>query len=61
MWDGYGERAVDAFYVCEEAGSKLTDPKRTAAVKTALTAVLQADDAAPPRRRLERARASAAR
>jgi [protein-PII] uridylyltransferase len=59
--DGYGERAVDAFYVCEEAGSKLTDAKRTAALKAALTAVLQADDAAPPRRRLERARASVAR
>jgi [protein-PII] uridylyltransferase len=60
--DGYGERAVDAFYVCEEAGAKLTDPKRIATLKAALTAVLQADDdASPPRRRLERARASVAR
>ena len=59
--DGYGERAVDAFYVCEETGAKLTDPKRITAVKAALTAVLQADDGARPKRRLERARASAAR
>ena len=59
--DGYGERAVDAFYVCGEAGEKLTDPKRIAALKTALTAVLRQEEANPPRRRLERARASAAR
>ena len=59
--DGYGERAVDAFYICEETGAKLTDAKRTAALKAALTAVLQADDAPPSRRKLERARASAAR
>ncbi len=59
--DGYGERAVDAFYVCGDDGAKLTDPKRIGALKTALTAVLQAEDAAPPKRRLERARASVAR
>jgi [protein-PII] uridylyltransferase len=59
--DGYGERAVDAFYVCTQKSQKLTDPKRIAALKGALTAVLQAEDASPPRRRLERARASAAR
>ncbi len=59
--DGYGERAVDAFYVCDEGAAKLTDPKRIAALKAALTAVLQAEDGSKPKRRLERARASAAR
>jgi len=59
--DGYGERAVDAFYVSGEDGGKLIDPKRIAALKIALVAVLQAEDASPPKRRLERARASAAR
>jgi [protein-PII] uridylyltransferase len=59
--DGYGERAVDAFYVCDEEAGKLNDPKRIAALKTALTAVLQAEDPSAPKRRLERARASAAR
>jgi [protein-PII] uridylyltransferase len=59
--DGYGERAVDAFYVSGDDGAKLVDPKRIAALKLALVAVLQAEDASPPRRRLERARASAAR
>jgi [protein-PII] uridylyltransferase len=58
--DGYGERAVDAFYVCDEGGAKLTDPRRISSLKGALTAVLQAEGA-PPRRRLERARASAGR
>jgi [protein-PII] uridylyltransferase len=59
--DGYGERAVDAFYVSDEAGEKITDAKRIATLRAALIAVLQAEDAAPPKRRLERARASAAR
>jgi [protein-PII] uridylyltransferase len=59
--DGYGERAVDAFYVCDEAGRKLSDGRRIAALKTALAAAMQTDEPAPPRRRLERARASAAR
>jgi len=47
--------------VCDDAGAKLIDPKGIAALKTALVAVLQAEDAAPPKRRLERARASIAR
>jgi [protein-PII] uridylyltransferase len=59
--DGYGERAVDAFYVCDEEGRKLSDARRIAALKTALAAALQTEDLPPPRRRLERARASAAR
>jgi [protein-PII] uridylyltransferase len=59
--DNYGERAVDAFY-CQEAGGKLTDPRRIAALKTALVEVL--DDVgglAAGRPRLQRARASVAR
>jgi [protein-PII] uridylyltransferase len=58
--DGYGERAVDAFYVCGEGGGKLLEPRRISALKAALTAALQAGETTP-RRRLERARASAAR
>jgi [protein-PII] uridylyltransferase len=58
--DGYGERAVDAFYVCGEDGAKLIEPRRIAALKSALAAVLQAGETTP-RRRLERARASVAR
>ncbi|HTI67636.1 MAG TPA: [protein-PII] uridylyltransferase [Caulobacteraceae bacterium] len=61
--DNYGERAVDAFYVTEPTGRKLRDPKRVAALKLALGAVLQDTDPEParPRLRLERARASVAR
>ncbi len=44
--DGYGERAVDTFYVIE-AGKKPTDPERLAGVETALMTVLsEAEDAA---------------
>ena len=61
--DGYGERAVDAFYVCDASGQKLTAPRRIAGLKTALTKVLEDDPDAPPggRPRLERAPASVAR
>jgi [protein-PII] uridylyltransferase len=59
--DGYGERAVDAFYVSSAGGEKITDPKRIAQLRSSLSAVLMAEDAAPPKRRLERARASAGR
>ncbi|HTK36797.1 MAG TPA: [protein-PII] uridylyltransferase [Caulobacteraceae bacterium] len=61
--DNYGERAVDAFYVTEPNGRKLTDGRRVTALKTALGAVLQDVDpeAAKPRLKLERARASVAR
>ena len=58
--DSYGERAVDAFYVTR-AGAKLTGPRVIADLRTALIAVLEQGDAAEPRRRLARARASAAR
>ena len=61
--DNYGERAVDAFYVTEPTGRKLTDAKRLTALKIALGAVLQDADNEParPRLKLERARASVAR
>ena len=61
--DGYGERAVDAFYVTEPNGGKLTDAKRMAALKADLMASLNEAEAAPPRSRanLQKARASVAR
>ncbi len=60
--ENYGERAVDAFYVYDEAGRKLTDAKKSAAVKKALTEVLADEEPAPGTRpRLQRARASSAR
>jgi [protein-PII] uridylyltransferase len=60
--DNYGERAVDAFYVTEPDGRKLTEAKRLGALKQALALVLQDEpDAGKPRLRLERARASVAR
>jgi [protein-PII] uridylyltransferase len=58
--DSYGERAVDAFYVTR-SGAKVTGPRVLADLKIALTAVLEEADTVQPRRRLERARASAAR
>jgi len=61
--DGYGERAVDAFYVTEPDGGKLTDPKRMSALKAKLMASLEEVEATAPRPRanLQRARASVAR
>ncbi|WP_312166356.1 [protein-PII] uridylyltransferase [Phenylobacterium sp.] len=61
--DSYGERAVDAFYVTERDGGKLTDPKRMAALKSHLMAALEEVEAAAPRSRanLQKARASVAR
>ncbi len=62
--DGYGERAVDAFYVQTPGGGKLVDGKAQAALKEALMAVLEAEEAAGQARgrpKLERARASVAR
>ncbi len=44
--DGYGERAIDTFYVTE-VGAKPTDPERLAGVEAALMTVLsEAEDAA---------------
>jgi len=58
--DGYGERAVDAFYVVTADGSKLTDARRGASVRARLTDVLIAAETASARR-LPKARASEAR
>jgi [protein-PII] uridylyltransferase len=62
--DGYGERAVDAFYVVDAKGGKLTDARKGNALKAALLAALNDGDAetAPKSRaNLQRARASVAR
>jgi [protein-PII] uridylyltransferase len=58
--DSYGERAVDAFYVCDAAGGKLTEPRKITALKQVLAEVLEDDPGQAPRR-LQRARASVAR
>ena len=58
--DNYGERAVDAFYVVTRAG-KLTEARRTAAVRARLLEAALNLEATAPKPRLERARASAAR
>jgi [protein-PII] uridylyltransferase len=60
--DGYGERAVDAFYVTGPDGGKLADARRGNALKTALLAALNDPDHEEGRRaNLQRARASVAR
>ncbi|WP_333587844.1 [protein-PII] uridylyltransferase [Phenylobacterium sp.] len=62
--DSYGERAVDAFYVTDAAGWKVTATKSLTALRQALLAVLnEGETTARPRTRarLERARASVAR
>jgi [protein-PII] uridylyltransferase len=62
--DGYGERAVDAFYVVDPAGAKVTDPKRMAALKASMMASLDEAEAAVgsrSRANLQKARASVAR
>jgi [protein-PII] uridylyltransferase len=59
--DGYGERAVDAFYVVQADGGKLKDPKRTTALKAALHEVLAEGDKGAGKLRMQRARASVAR
>ncbi|MCC5981869.1 MAG: [protein-PII] uridylyltransferase [Oceanicaulis sp.] len=59
--DGYGERAVDVFYVTEQ-GRKITDPKREKALKDALLAVLGGAEAnAPGADTRQRAEASVGR
>ncbi|HZZ33618.1 MAG TPA: [protein-PII] uridylyltransferase [Phenylobacterium sp.] len=60
--DGYGERAVDAFYVTGPKGEKVTDARKGNALKAALLAALNDEGEAEPRRaHLQRARASVAR
>jgi [protein-PII] uridylyltransferase len=58
--DGYGERAVDAFYVVDAEGQKIADSRRRNALKTSLMAALVAE-APSSRANLQRARASVAR
>jgi [protein-PII] uridylyltransferase len=58
--DGRGERAVDSFYVVDQAGGKFSDAAGMAQVHLRLAEVLDADPAATPGRLL-RARASRAR
>jgi [protein-PII] uridylyltransferase len=58
--DGYGERAVDAFYVIDAADSKLTDARKGNSLKAALLSALTEEDE-PRRGNLQRARASFAR
>ncbi len=62
--DAYGERAIDAFYVHDAAGQKLTDAKALQGLKSALLLVLEEDEAGAQvkgRLRLQRARASVGR
>src|SRR4051812_21775427 len=60
--DGYGERAVDAFYVTGPNGKKLEDARKGNALKTALLAALNDPDGEDGRRgNLQRARASVGR
>jgi [protein-PII] uridylyltransferase len=60
--DGYGERAVDAFYVTGPDGAKLSDARKGNALKAALLAALNAVEPDEGRRaNLQRARASVAR
>jgi [protein-PII] uridylyltransferase len=61
--DGYGERAVDAFYVVRPDGGKLTDTRKGNSLRAALLAALSEaeSEAAPGRRAVQRARASVAR
>ena len=58
--DGYGERAVDAFYVIDQDGAKLADAQRMIALRLKITEVLDADPLGGPSH-LTRARASQAR
>lgn len=62
--DGYGERAVDAFYVVDAEGQKVTDARKGNTLKAALLATLndsEAETAGGRRANLQRARASVAR
>jgi len=62
--DGYGERAVDAFYVVGPEGTKITDARKRNPLRNALIAAMVEADGEPAggrRANLQRARASVAR
>ena len=59
--DNHGERAVDAFYVVDAGGSKVTNPAAIDALRRRLAGVLDTEESNPAGRRLSRARASAGR
>ncbi len=61
--DGYGERAVDAFYVQTMDGKKVAEPRRVSALRASLMEVLEQSEAGAiaKARKVERARASVAR
>jgi [protein-PII] uridylyltransferase len=60
--DNYGERAVDAFYVVDRNGKKLTDGRSQVALRAKLMKALNDTEAQPrARANLQRARASVAR
>jgi [protein-PII] uridylyltransferase len=59
--DGYGERAVDAFYVHTDEGGKLSDTRKAAALRSGLLEVLASGEGQSGRPRLQKARASPAR
>jgi [protein-PII] uridylyltransferase len=44
----YGERVEDVFYVTEESGAKLSDPRRMAGLRARLVNVLKAGDPQAP-------------
>ncbi|MBC7767647.1 MAG: ACT domain-containing protein, partial [Phycisphaerales bacterium] len=46
--DTYGERAADVFYVQEEGGGQITEPRRIAGVRAQLEEVLRAAEPAAP-------------
>ena len=56
---GYGERAVDSFYVVDRKGRKVFAEQLLTEIQTALEAVLERTPAAPAGRRITAARASA--
>ncbi|MBN9319966.1 MAG: [protein-PII] uridylyltransferase [Caulobacterales bacterium] len=58
--DGYGERAVDTFYVQTADGAKVTDTRKMNSLKTALLAAMDRDSP-NLKPRLQRATASVAR
>ncbi len=63
--DTYGERASDVFYVQDESGGQIKEPRRIAGLRAELEAVLRAAEPAAPadpaRKALAVARASTAR